>query len=67
MHEQDGTTAVDGLNGISIIDDYEIKTASQDRDWPAIAIDSLDNAHIVWQDNSDPWTCTTLRLRFIMK
>ena len=35
MHEQDGTTAVDGLNGISIIDDYEIKTASQDRDWPA--------------------------------
>ena len=32
MHEQDGTTAVDGLNGISIIDDYEIKTASQDRD-----------------------------------
>ena len=54
MHEQDGTTAVDGLNGISIIDDYEVKTASQDRDWPAIAIDSLDNAHIVWQDNSDP-------------
>ena len=54
MHDQDGTAAVDGLNGISVIDDYEIKTASQDRDWPAIAVDSQDNAHIVWQDNSDP-------------
>ncbi len=54
MHEQDGTSAVDGLNGISIIDDYEIKSAPQDRDWPAIAVDSYDNAHIVWQDNSDP-------------
>lgn len=54
MHEQDGTSAIDGLNGISIIDDYEIKSAPQDRDWPAIAVDSYDNAHIVWQDNSDP-------------
>ena len=54
MHEQDGTSAIDGLNGISIIDDYEIKSAPQDRDWPAIAVDSYNNAHIVWQDNSDP-------------
>jgi uncharacterized membrane protein len=54
MHEQDGSNAIDGLNGISLIDDYEVRTGSQDRDWPAVAVDSLNNAHIVWQDNNDP-------------
>ena len=54
MHQQDGSNAIDGLNGISIIDDYEVRTGSQDRDWPAVAVDSLDNAHVVWQDNNDP-------------
>ena len=38
---------------ITAIDDTIISRRSQNRDWPALDIDSQNNVHIVWQDNYD--------------
>ena len=47
----DGMASDDGT--ITAIDDTIISRRSQNRDWPALDIDSQNNVHIVWQDNYD--------------
>ena len=47
----DGTASDDGT--ITAIDDTIIERRSQNRDWPALDIDSQNNVHIVWEDNYD--------------
>ena len=51
LDDQDGSAADDST--ISIIDDTDVVVRQQNRDYPAIAVDSLDNAHIVWEDSYD--------------
>ncbi|MDP6899792.1 MAG: CARDB domain-containing protein [Candidatus Thalassarchaeaceae archaeon] len=51
LDDQDGSVSDD--NTITIIDDTEVSRRQQNRDWPAIAVDSLDNVHIVWEDSFD--------------
>ncbi|MEE2747970.1 MAG: CARDB domain-containing protein [Candidatus Thermoplasmatota archaeon] len=51
LDDQDGSAAEDST--ISIIEDTEVVRRQQNRDWPAIAVDSVDNAHIVWEDSYD--------------
>jgi len=50
--DQDGDSASDDV--ISIINDFEVSVHTQNRDWPAIATDSQNNAHIVWEDSFEP-------------
>ena len=50
--DQDGDSAVDAV--ITIIDDFEVSVHTQNRDWPAIDVDSENNAHIVWEDSFEP-------------
>ena len=47
----DGTVSDDG--SLTAIDDYIIAQHINNRDWPAIDVDSKGNIHIVWQDNYD--------------
>ena len=47
----DGTVSDDGT--ITAIDDYIVAQHINNRDWPAIDVDSKGNIHIVWQDNYD--------------
>ncbi len=47
----DGQASDDGT--ITAIDDTTISMRAQNRDWPAIALDSQNNVHIVWEDNYD--------------
>ena len=47
----DGSVSDDG--SITAIDDYIVSQNINDRDWPAIDVDSQGNVHIVWQDNYD--------------
>ena len=49
LDDQDGSSADDST--ISIIEDTEVTRRQQNRDYPAIAVDSQDNAHIVWEDS----------------
>jgi uncharacterized membrane protein len=50
-------TAMDGSvsddNSLTAIDDTIIAQHINNRDWPAIDVDSKGNVHIVWQDNYD--------------
>ncbi|SVA12501.1 uncharacterized protein METZ01_LOCUS65355 [marine metagenome] len=50
--DQDGDSSVDAV--ITIINDFEVSFHSQNRDWPAIDVDSENNAHIVWEDSFEP-------------
>ena len=47
----DGTVSDDG--SLTAIDDYVVAQHANNRDWPAIDVDSKGNLHIVWQDNYD--------------
>lgn len=47
----DGLATTDGA--ITAIDDTVISQRAQNRDWPAIDVDSQGNLHLVWQDNYD--------------
>ena len=51
LDDQDGSSSDDST--LSIIDDTEVSRRQQNRDWPAIAVDSQDNVHIVWEDSYD--------------
>jgi uncharacterized membrane protein len=51
MDDQDGSVSDDTT--ISMIDDTEVARLQQNRDYPAIAVDSLDNVHLVWEDSYD--------------
>ena len=50
-------TALDGSISddvtLSAIDDFEVSSRSENRDWPAIALDSKGNVHLAWQDSYD--------------
>jgi len=46
--DQDGSSGEDSV--ISLVDDYTVSQRNQDRDWPAIDIDSEGSVHIVWED-----------------
>ena len=48
---RDGSAATDG--SITVVQDTIVEKRSNNRDWPAIAIDSRDNVHITWEDNFD--------------
>ncbi len=48
LDDQDGSPSDDST--ISVVDDYVVSQRNQDRDWPAIALDSLGSVHIVWED-----------------
>ena len=52
LDDQSGDSTTDAA--ISIIGDYEVALHQQNRDWPAIDIDSENDAHIVWQDSYEP-------------
>ena len=45
----DGSSGLDAV--LSIINDFAVSSHQQNRDWPAIDIDSENNAHIVWEDS----------------
>jgi len=47
----DGNPSDDG--SLTIIDDTIVAQHSNNRDWPAIDVDSKGNVHIVWEDNYD--------------
>ncbi|MDC3297833.1 hypothetical protein OAU99_00460 [Candidatus Poseidoniaceae archaeon] len=47
----DGTVSDDG--SLTAIDDFIVAQHINNRDWPAIDVDSQGNVHIVWQDNYD--------------
>jgi len=47
----DGSVSDDGT--LTAIDDYIVAQHINNRDWPAIDVDSKGNIHIVWQDNYD--------------
>ena len=49
MSVLDGSPAEDAI--ISIVDDTIVSQRNQNRDWPAIALDSTGAAHIVWEDS----------------
>ncbi|MCH2359026.1 MAG: hypothetical protein MK235_05910, partial [Candidatus Poseidoniales archaeon] len=49
MSPLDGSPAEDAI--ISIVDDTIVSQRNQNRDWPAIAIDSTGAVHIVWEDS----------------
>ena len=51
MDDQDGDSALDTV--ISAIDDTVVVQKSKNRDWPAIAVDSLGGVHITWEDSWD--------------
>ncbi len=49
--EFNGQPSTDGA--ITTIDDTVISQRAQDRDWPAIDVDSKGNIHIAWEDEFD--------------
>ena len=49
--DQDGGPGTDAV--LSIINDEVIAVQPQNRDWPAVAVDSDNNPHIVWEDSFD--------------
>ena len=51
LDDQDGGVSDDGT--LTIIDDAVVAQRQQNRDWPALAVDSQDNVHIVWEDSYD--------------
>ena len=38
---------------LSAIDDFEVSSRSENRDWPSLDVDSKGNIHIAWQDSYD--------------
>ena len=53
LDDQDGGTSLDSV--LSILNqDYVVASNPQNRDWPAIDVDSNNNPHIVWEDSYEP-------------
>ena len=53
LDDQNGDASIDSV--ISVIpDDFEVANSPQNRDWPAIDVDSNNNPHIVWEDSFEP-------------
>ncbi|MBT6644816.1 MAG: hypothetical protein HOB52_03320, partial [Euryarchaeota archaeon] len=51
LDDLDGSMASDGA--ITVITDTIVEKRTNNRDWPAIAIDSKNAVHITWEDNYD--------------
>ena len=52
LDDQNGDETTD--SAITIVNDFEVSSHPQNRDWPAIDIDSDNDPHIVWQDSYEP-------------
>ena len=53
LDDQNGDQSTD--SAITIINDFEVSSHPQNRDWPAIDVDSANDPHIVWQDSYEPF------------
>jgi len=53
LDDQNGDSSVDSVISI-LTSDYEVANNPQNRDWPAIDVDSQNNPHIVWEDSFEP-------------
>ena len=53
LDDQNGDASLDSVLSI-LPDDYEVTNNPQNRDWPAIDVDSNNNPHIVWEDHFEP-------------
>jgi uncharacterized membrane protein len=51
LDDLDGSMASDGA--ITVITDTIVEKRTNNRDWPAIALDSKNAVHITWEDNYD--------------
>ena len=52
LDDRDGSPALDSV--ISVVNDYEVANNPQNRDYPAIDVDSNNDPHIVWEDAFEP-------------
>ena len=52
LDDQNGDQSTD--SALTIINDFEVSSHPQNRDWPAIDVDSANDPHIVWQDSYEP-------------
>ena len=53
LDDQSGDSSLDSVLSV-VPDDYEVANNPQNRDWPAIDVDSDNNPHIVWEDSFEP-------------
>ena len=53
LDDQNGDSSLDSVLSV-VPDDYEVTNNPQNRDWPAIDVDSDNNPHIVWEDSFEP-------------
>ena len=53
LADQSGDSSLDSVLSV-VPDDYEVANDPQNRDWPAIDVDSDNNPHIVWEDSFEP-------------
>ncbi|SUZ82348.1 uncharacterized protein METZ01_LOCUS35202 [marine metagenome] len=53
LDDQNGDASLDSVLSV-LPDDYEVTNNPQNRDWPAIDVDSNNNPHIVWEDHFEP-------------
>ena len=53
LDDQSGDASLDSVLSV-VPDDYEVANNPQNRDWPAIDVDSENNPHIVWEDSFEP-------------
>ena len=53
LDDQSGDSSLDSVLSV-VPDDYEVANDPQNRDWPAIDVDSDNNPHIVWEDSFEP-------------
>ena len=53
LDDQNGDSSLDSVLSI-VPDDFEVANDPQNRDWPAIDVDSDNNPHIVWEDSFEP-------------
>ena len=53
LDDQNGDSSLDSTLSV-VPNDFEVANNPQNRDWPAIAVDSENNPHIVWEDSFEP-------------
>ena len=53
LDDQNGDSSLDSVLSV-VPDDFEVANNPQNRDWPAIDVDSENNPHIVWEDSFEP-------------
>lgn len=53
LDDRNGDSSLDSILSV-VPNDYDIANNPQNRDWPAIDVDSENNPHIVWEDSFEP-------------